>query len=86
MSQWQSIDTESGIGPRLLPLLEEIHQSGSLQAAAKEIKVSYRTAWELIRYWNEAFHTPLCIKERGRGSKPQSCSAKADRNKTKHRY
>jgi len=67
--QWQTTNTNQELDQRLLPLLEEIHQSGSLQAAAKEIKVSYRTAWELIRYWNEAFHAPLCIKERGRGSK-----------------
>jgi len=67
--QWQTTDANQELDQRLLPLLEEIHQSGSLQAAAKEIKVSYRTAWELIRYWNEAFHAPLCIKERGRGSK-----------------
>jgi putative molybdopterin biosynthesis protein len=67
--QWQTTDSDQELDQRLLPLLEEIHQSGSLQAAAKETNVSYRTAWELIRYWNEAFHTPLCIKERGRGSK-----------------
>ncbi len=67
--QWQTTGANQELNQRLLPLLEEIHQCGSLQAAAKEIKVSYRTAWELIRYWDEAFHTPLCIKERGRGSK-----------------
>ncbi len=67
--QWQTADSNQELDQRLLPLLEEINQSGSLQTAAKKISVSYRTAWELIRYWNEAFHTPLCIKERGRGSK-----------------
>ena len=45
--QWQTTDANQELDQRLLPLLEEIHQSGSLQAAAKEIKVSYRTAWEL---------------------------------------
>lgn len=66
---WHISDSNQQLDQRLLPLLEKIHQSGSLQIAAKELNVSYRTAWELIRYWNEAFHTPLCIKERGRGSK-----------------
>jgi molybdate transport repressor ModE-like protein len=67
--QWETPGSKQKLDQRLLPLLEKIHQSGSLQAAAKENNISYRTAWELIRYWNEAFQTSLCIKERGRGSK-----------------
>lgn len=67
--QWQTTDSTLELDQRLLPLLEQIHQSGSLQTAAKEINVSYRTAWELLRYWDEAFQTSLCIKERGRGSR-----------------
>ena len=67
--RWLIADSDQELDTRLLLLLVKINQAGSLQLAAKEIGVSYRTAWELIHSWNNAFDTPLCIMERGRGTK-----------------
>lgn len=65
---WRIADSDQELDQRLLQLLEKINQTGSLQTAAAEINISYRTAWEIMRFWNEAFHKPLCIMERGRGT------------------
>jgi molybdate transport repressor ModE-like protein len=67
--RWINSDLEQELDKRLLPLLTELNPNGSLQTAAETIGISYRTAWEIIRYWNEAFNTPLCIMERGRGTR-----------------
>lgn len=66
--RWLIPDTDKELDHRLLPLLSCINETGSLQSAAKVIGVSYRTAWGIIRYWNDAFGSPLCNMERGRGT------------------
>ena len=66
--RWLIADSDKELDQRLLRLLEGIDQTGSLQAATVEMNISYRTAWEIIRYWNTAFNTPLCIKEIGKGT------------------
>ncbi len=66
--RWLVSDPDQELDKRLLELLIKIGPSGSLQNAAKEVGISYRTAWEIIRYWNNAFDTPLCVMERGRGT------------------
>jgi molybdate transport system regulatory protein len=40
--------TELGIGPGKVALLEAITQTGSITAAAKKLKMSYRRAWLLV--------------------------------------
>lgn len=65
---WQLADGDGEIDPRLLQLLVKIQQYGSLQKAAEEIGVSYRTAWQIIEHWNDQFSMPLCTKNRGRGT------------------
>ncbi len=67
--RWLIADSEEELDQRLLQLLKKINETGSLQTAAKELSLSYRTAWGIMRNWNEAFHTPLCVLERGRGTK-----------------
>lgn len=67
--RWLTSEPDKELDQRLLLLLVNISQTGSLQSAATEINISYRTAWEIMRYWNEAFQSPLCIMERGRGTK-----------------
>ncbi len=67
--RWLVDDNDQEIDQRLLQLLAKIKQTGSLQTAAQEINISYRTAWEIIRHWNDVFNAPLCLMERGRGSK-----------------
>jgi len=66
--RWLVSDSKEELDNRLLELLANINLHGSLQSAAKEVGISYRTAWEIIRYWNTAFDSPLCIMERGKGA------------------
>ncbi|MEQ8426526.1 MAG: substrate-binding domain-containing protein [Gammaproteobacteria bacterium] len=66
---WQFADGAGAIDPRLLQLLVKIDQHGSLQKAAEEVGVSYRTAWQIIEHWNAQFSMPLCTKNRGRGTR-----------------
>jgi molybdate transport system regulatory protein len=48
------IDLASGarIGPGKVRLLEEIARSGSISAAGRALKMSYRRAWELVEDLN----------------------------------
>lgn len=66
--RWLISDSEQELDPRLLDLLASINLTASLQAAAVDVGISYRTAWEIIRHWNDAFNTPLCTLARGKGT------------------
>jgi molybdate transport system regulatory protein len=50
---------ESSLGPGKIALLEQIHTSGSLSQAARELKMSYRRAWLLLDDLNHAFSEPV---------------------------
>lgn len=47
------------MGPGKADLLELIEETGSISAAAKRMKMSYRRAWTLVEAMNGAFKTPL---------------------------
>jgi molybdate transport system regulatory protein len=49
------IDLASGgrIGPGKIALLEEIGRSGSISAAGRAMKMSYRRAWQLVEDLNQ---------------------------------
>src|SRR3989454_12563178 len=47
------------IGPGRADLLGAIARSGSIAAAAREMKMSYRRAWLLVEAMNSAFRRPL---------------------------
>ena len=47
------------MGPGQADLLELIEETGSISAAAKRMKMSYRRAWTLVEAMNGAFKTPL---------------------------
>lgn len=66
--RWLLSDSKKELDMRLLELLTKININGSLQSAAKETGISYRTAWQIIHYWNAAFDSPLCIMKRGKGA------------------
>jgi molybdate transport system regulatory protein len=55
------IDLASGgrIGPGKVALLEEISRSGSISAAGRAMKMSYRRAWQLVEDLNRNFCNPL---------------------------
>ncbi|MFC7554430.1 winged helix-turn-helix domain-containing protein [Pseudoroseomonas wenyumeiae] len=47
------------IGPGKISLLEEIGRSGSISAAGRALKMSYRRAWELVEDLNRGLGTPV---------------------------
>ena len=55
------IDLLSGgrIGPGKIALLEEIGRSGSISAAGRAMKMSYRRAWQLVEDLNRNFGSPV---------------------------
>ncbi len=55
------IDLASGakIGPGKIALLEEIARSGSISAAGRAMKMSYRRAWELVEDLNRNLGEPV---------------------------
>ncbi len=54
--------------PRLLDLLVQVQDSGSLLAACQPLGLSYRHAWDLVRQGEAHFDTPLLHMARGKGS------------------
>jgi molybdate transport system regulatory protein len=47
------------IGPGKVLLLEEIGRSGSISAAGRALKMSYRRAWELVEALNRGLGRPV---------------------------
>jgi molybdate transport system regulatory protein len=56
---WVERDGQKVLGPGRVELLEHIERLRSITAAAKQMKMSYRRAWELVRDMNEAAGVPL---------------------------
>ena len=66
---WRFIDAEGRhLSPQLFDLLQALKRSGKLTDAAKEIGVSYRHGWNLIKQWTDFFGTPLVDMQKGRGA------------------
>lgn len=53
---------------RLIELLVQVSESGSLLLAARVLGLSYRRAWDLVRQGEQLFQAQLLLMERGRGS------------------
>jgi len=55
------IDLAGGarIGPGKIALLEEIDRSGSISAAGRALRMSYRRAWELVEDLNRNLGEPV---------------------------
>jgi molybdate transport system regulatory protein len=49
------------MGPGRADLLEELDRSGSISAAARNMNMSYRRAWQLIDAMNASFPEPLVV-------------------------
>jgi molybdate transport system regulatory protein len=62
-----SIIFESGvrIGPGKVELLRRIRDTGSISAAARGMKMSYKRAWLLIESVNSGFRKPLVLAAPG---------------------
>jgi len=53
------------LGPGKADLLDAIARSGSIRAAARELRMSYMRAWTLVRVMNASFRSPVVEKVRG---------------------
>jgi molybdate transport system regulatory protein len=53
------------VGPGKIALLERIGQCGSLSQAARELRMSYRRAWQLLRSLNASFREPVALCSKG---------------------
>jgi len=62
-----SLGMQTAMGPGKADLLETIQRCGSISAAAKEMKMSYRRAWELVDAMNHCFAQPLVHSVPGGG-------------------
>jgi molybdate transport system regulatory protein len=56
---------EAMLGPGKADLLELIGETGSIAAAGRRMKISYRRAWSLVEAMNAAFREPLVDSTRG---------------------
>ena len=59
------LDSEHAIGPGKTELLEAIGRRGSISAAAREMAMSYKRAWQLVDELNRSFATPLVMTVKG---------------------
>lgn len=62
-------DSGEKVDPQLFELLRGIHEHGKLTLAAKQVDLSYRYAWALVKKWEGFFGGPLVAKARGRGAR-----------------
>jgi molybdate transport system regulatory protein len=56
---WIERDGEKLLGPGRAELLGHIEELGSISAAARQMSMSYRRAWSLVRDINEVAGEPL---------------------------
>lgn len=61
------LDLASGarIGPGKVAVLEEIGRSGSISAAGRVLRMSYRRTWELVEDLNRSLGTPVVATAAG---------------------
>lgn len=59
------IGADTALGPGKAALLEAIGRHGSIAAAAREMGMSYRRAWNLADSVNNAFRQPLVATATG---------------------
>lgn len=62
---WIEGDGERFLGPGPIELLERIGETGSISNAAKEMKMSYKKAWDLINHLNLHTAQPVVIPQAG---------------------
>ena len=70
---WISKSEQNFLGKGRIELLEQIHLTGSISAAAKAMKMSYKAAWDAIDAINKLSDAPLVTRAtggKGGGGKP----------------
>lgn len=53
------------LGPGKVDLLEGVRETGSISAAGRRMKMSYKRAWDLIDAMNQHFHVPVVQTSKG---------------------
>ncbi len=61
-------DEQGRLGPGKVALLESIAEEGSISAAGRALKMSYKRAWELVADINRSFEEPLVRAQTGGAS------------------
>ena len=62
---WLRKDGRNFLGSGRIELLEKIAQTGSIHAAAKAMKMSYKAAWDRVNAMNEIADRPIIEKTTG---------------------
>lgn len=62
---WFENDTNGFFGKGRIELLEQIDRHGSISAAAKAMKMSYKTAWDAVNEMNNLSDAPIVQRETG---------------------
>lgn len=62
---WLTKNGESFVGPGKIELLHMIQKTGSMNAAAKEMKMSYKAAWERMNSMNALADEPILERQTG---------------------
>jgi molybdate transport system regulatory protein len=75
---------ERSLGPGKVRLLELIDETGSISAAGRALKMSYRQAWLLIDELNRMFREPLVAAQIGGGGGGGAALTKAGANVIRH--
>ena len=60
-----AIEPGVAVGPGKADLLEAIGETGSISAAGRQLKMSYRRAWLLVEEMNNDFSAPLVQAAKG---------------------
>ncbi|MBO0903054.1 LysR family transcriptional regulator [Jiella sp. MQZ13P-4] len=60
-----ALSPDWSIGPGKARLLEAIEATGSIAAAGRRLKMSYKRAWNLVEELNAGFREPLVTSTRG---------------------
>jgi molybdate transport system regulatory protein len=64
-SLWLEFDEDRFFGPGRVELLERIDQTGSINQAAKQMRMSYKKAWDMISMLNKQAKHPVVILQAG---------------------
>jgi molybdate transport system regulatory protein len=64
-SLWVEMEGERFFGPGRVELLERIEETGSISQAAKQMRMSYKKAWEMITALNTQTERPLVHLQTG---------------------
>ncbi len=59
------LEPEGRVGPGKIELLEHIASFGSISAAARQMEMSYKHAWDLVEELNRLFGKPVVAAQTG---------------------